>query len=55
MRLTAELNKASFDDAAKVRVIFGELTGRKVDDTLQCRGGCPPQWLFARSMKDFSA
>jgi len=33
MRLTAELNKLSFDDAAKVREIFSELTGRKVDDT----------------------
>ncbi len=33
MRLTAELNKLSFDDAAKVRDIFSELTGQKVDDT----------------------
>lgn len=33
MRLTAELNRLSFDDVAKVREIFGELTGRKVDDT----------------------
>jgi acetyltransferase-like isoleucine patch superfamily enzyme len=33
MRLTAELNKLSFDDAVKVREIFSELTGRKVDDT----------------------
>lgn len=33
MRLTAELNKLSFDDVAKVREIFSELTGRKVDDT----------------------
>lgn len=33
MRLTAELNKLSFDDAAKVRAIFGELTGQKVDAT----------------------
>jgi len=33
MRLTAELNKLSFDDAAEVRDIFSELTGRKVDDT----------------------
>ena len=33
MRFTAELNKLSFDDAAKVREIFSELTGRKVDDT----------------------
>ena len=34
MRMTAELNKLSFDDVAKVRQLFGELTGRKVDDTL---------------------
>jgi acetyltransferase-like isoleucine patch superfamily enzyme len=33
MRLTAELNKLSFDDVAKVRELFSELTGRKVDDT----------------------
>jgi acetyltransferase-like isoleucine patch superfamily enzyme len=33
MRLTAELNKLSFDDAAKVRAIFSELTGREVDET----------------------
>jgi len=33
MRLTAELNTLSFDDVAKVREIFSELTGRKVDDT----------------------
>jgi len=33
MRLTAKLNKLSFDDAAKVRAIFSELTGQKVDDT----------------------
>lgn len=33
MRLAAEINKLSFDDGAKVREIFGELTGRKVDDT----------------------
>ena len=33
MRLTAELNRLSFDDVAKVREIFGELTGRKMDDT----------------------
>jgi len=32
MRLTAELNKLSFDDVAKVRELFGQLTGRKVDD-----------------------
>jgi acetyltransferase-like isoleucine patch superfamily enzyme len=33
MRLTAEMNKLSFDDAAKVRDLFSELTGGKVDDT----------------------
>ena len=33
MRLTAEMNKLSFDDVAKVREIFSELTGRKVDDS----------------------
>jgi acetyltransferase-like isoleucine patch superfamily enzyme len=33
MRFTAELNKLSFDDVAKVREIFSELTGRKMDDT----------------------
>jgi acetyltransferase-like isoleucine patch superfamily enzyme len=33
MRLTAELNKLSFANAAEVRAIFSELTGRKVDDT----------------------
>lgn len=33
MRLTAELNKLSYDDAEKVRVIFSELTGQKVDET----------------------
>jgi hypothetical protein len=33
MRLTAELNRLSFDDVARVREIFSELTGRKVDDT----------------------
>ncbi len=33
LRLTAELNKLSFDDGAKVREIFRELTGRTVDDT----------------------
>ncbi len=32
MRLTALINKLSFDDAAKVRELFGELTGRHVDD-----------------------
>ena len=33
MRLTAEINKLTFDDLAKVRELFSELTGRKVDDT----------------------
>jgi acetyltransferase-like isoleucine patch superfamily enzyme len=33
MRLTAELNKLTFDDVAKVREIFGALTGRTVDET----------------------
>jgi acetyltransferase-like isoleucine patch superfamily enzyme len=33
MRLTAELNKLSFDEGAKVREIFSQLIGRKVDDT----------------------
>lgn len=35
MRLTAELNKLSFDDYAKVRAIFSELTGREVDETFK--------------------
>lgn len=35
MRLTAELNKLSFDDAAQVRAIFSELTGQEVDDTFR--------------------
>ncbi len=33
MRLTAELNKLSFDDAAKVRALFSELIGQEVDET----------------------
>ncbi|WP_426753965.1 sugar O-acetyltransferase [Myxococcus sp. Y35] len=33
MRLTAELNKLSFDDAEEIRARFSELTGRKVDTT----------------------
>lgn len=33
MQLTAEMNKLSFDDVAKVRELFSELTGREVDDT----------------------
>ncbi len=31
MRLTAELNRLSFDDAEKIREIFCDLTGQKVD------------------------
>jgi acetyltransferase-like isoleucine patch superfamily enzyme len=33
MRLTAELNKLSFEDAPKVRALFSELIGQKVDET----------------------
>lgn len=33
MQLTAEINKLSFDDVARVREIFSELTGRQVDET----------------------
>lgn len=33
MRLTTKLNKLSFDDAEKVRTIFSELTGQKIDET----------------------
>ena len=33
MRLTAEMNKLSFDDVARVRELFSELTGREVDET----------------------
>lgn len=33
MRLTAELNKLSFDDIVRVREIFSELIGQKIDDT----------------------
>lgn len=33
MRLTAEMNKLSFDDDVKVRELFSELIDRKVDDT----------------------
>lgn len=32
MRLTAAMNRLSFDDGAKVRDLFSELTGRKVDE-----------------------
>lgn len=35
MRLTAKLNKLSFNDSAKVRVIFSELTGQDVDETFK--------------------
>lgn len=35
MKLTAELNKLSFNDAEKVRAIFSELTGQKVDETFK--------------------
>ena len=35
MRLTAKLNKLSFDDAEKVSAIFSELTGQKVDETFK--------------------
>ena len=35
MRLTAELNKLSFDDAERVRALFSELTGQTVDDTFR--------------------
>jgi acetyltransferase-like isoleucine patch superfamily enzyme len=33
MRLTAELNKLSFEDVPKVRALFSELTGQRVDET----------------------
>lgn len=33
IRLTAELNKLSFDDIVRVREIFSELIGQKIDDT----------------------
>lgn len=33
MRLTAELNKLSLDDAIRIREIFSELTGQQVDET----------------------
>jgi acetyltransferase-like isoleucine patch superfamily enzyme len=35
MKLTAELNKLSFDDAEKVRALFSELIGQKVDETFR--------------------
>lgn len=33
MKLTTKLNKLSFDDVAKIRVIFSELAGQKVDES----------------------
>jgi acetyltransferase-like isoleucine patch superfamily enzyme len=33
MRLTARMNKLTFDDVVEVRELFSELTGRKVDET----------------------
>lgn len=35
MRLTAELNRLAFDDALKIRELFGDLTGRSVDETFK--------------------
>jgi acetyltransferase-like isoleucine patch superfamily enzyme len=35
MRLTAEMNKLSFDDTDKVRALFSELTGQIVDETFR--------------------
>lgn len=35
MRLTAELNKLSFDDAEQVRALFSELTGQEIDETFR--------------------
>jgi acetyltransferase-like isoleucine patch superfamily enzyme len=35
IQLTAELNKLSFDDDAKVRAIFSELIGQMVDETFK--------------------
>lgn len=32
MAITARLNRLTFDDAAEVRALFGELIGRQVDD-----------------------
>ncbi len=32
MAITARLNRLTFDDAAEVRALFSELTGRQVDD-----------------------
>ncbi|HTI80560.1 MAG TPA: sugar O-acetyltransferase [Acetobacteraceae bacterium] len=33
MRLTSRLNTLSFDDGARIREIFSELTGHRVDDS----------------------
>ncbi len=33
MRLTAKINRLTFDDGAKIRELFSELTGKQVDDT----------------------
>jgi galactoside O-acetyltransferase len=33
MAITARLNRLTYDDAAEVRALFGELTGRKIDDS----------------------
>ena len=35
MRLTTELNKLSFEDAVKIKAIFSELIGQKVDETFK--------------------
>lgn len=35
MRLTAELNKLSFDDAIKIRELFSNLTGQDIDETFK--------------------
>ena len=33
MALTAKLNKLAFDDAVRVRALFSELTGQKIDES----------------------
>ena len=33
MTITANLNRLTFNDADKVRALFSELTGEKVDDS----------------------
>ncbi len=35
MRLVAEINRLSVDDASRIREIFSELTGRQVDDSFR--------------------